>query len=231
VHVYDARIQTMDAEPELYLTVEKKNLVVDSFVKWRISDVSRYYVTVGGLASNARSRLAQLVNDGLRTEFGKRTVKEVVSGERAVIMDILRENTNKEADEYGIEVVDVRLQRVDLVPEISQSVYNRMEAERARVAKERRAQGAEAAEKIRAEAERQRDIILAEAYRDAQRVRGEGDATATGVYADAYGQDAEFYSLYRSLLAYKEAFKENRDFLVLEPDSDFFKYFTKPEKR
>jgi len=227
VKFYDARVQTMDAEPELYLTAEKKNLVVDSYVKWRIKDVYKYYVTVSGERGRATSRLAEVVNNGLRDEFGKRTVNEVISADRAEIMDIMRETTDKQAAEYGIEVIDVRLQRVDLVADVSQSVYRRMEAERARVAKERRAQGAEAAEAIRADADRQREIILAEAYKQSEQIRGEGDARATSLYADAYGQDADFYSLYRSLNAYKEAFSSESDLLVLEPDSEFFRYFNK----
>jgi len=229
VQFFDARIQTMDAPPELYLTQEKKNLVVDAFVKWRINDVYKYYTSVQGQRARANSRLAQVVNNGLRTEFGKRTVKEVISGERAAIMDILSKNTNRDSAEYGIEVVDVRLKRVDLVPEISKSVYDRMSAERARVAKELRAQGAEEAEKIRADADRQSKIILAEAFRDAEQLRGEGDAQATALYAKAYGKDTDFYSFYRSLGAYKEAFGSRSDVLLLEPDAEFFKYFKKPQ--
>ncbi len=230
VQFYDARIQTMDAEPALYLTSEKKNLVVDTFVKWRIKDVYTYYVTVGGQVGRARDRLGQVVNNSLRIEFGNRTVKEVISGDRTQIMDILRENTNREAEKYGIEVVDVRLKRVDLVPEISQSVYKRMEAERARVAKERRAQGDEAAEKIRAGADRQKEVILAEAYRDAERMRGEGDAKASAIYSAAFSKDPEFYAMYRSLTAYKDVFKSEKDVLILDPNSDFFRYFKKSRK-
>jgi membrane protease subunit HflC len=217
----------MDAEPELYLTAEKKNLVVDSYVKWRIKDVYKYFVTVGGDRIRATNRLREVVNNGLRDEFGRRTVNEVISSDRGKIMEIMSLTTDKQAEEYGIEVLDVRLQRVDLVADISQSVYRRMEAERARVAKERRAQGAEAAEAIRADADRQREIILAEAYRQSEQIRGEGDARATNLYADAFGQDAGFYSLYRSLNAYKDVFASERDLLVLEPDSEFFRYFNK----
>ena len=225
VQFYDARIQTMDADPELYLTGEKKNLVVDSFVKWRIRDVAKYYVTVSGLASNARARLAQRVNDSLRQEFGKRAVQEVISGDRAEIMELVRRSVDSEASEFGVEVVDVRLKRVDLDPEVSERVYSRMEAERARVAKELRAQGAEAAEKIRADADRQREITVANAYREAEHIRGEGDATATLTYASAFGKDAEFYNLYRSLNAYRDTFRSKQDLLILEPNSEFFKYF------
>jgi membrane protease subunit HflC len=227
VQKFDARIQTMDAAPERYLTIEKKNLVVDSFVKWRIRDVAKYYVTVSGLISSARARLAQRVNDSLREEFGKRTVQEVISGDRAQIMNIVQQATDEQAREIGVEVVDVRLKRVDWDPEISERVYKRMDAERSRVAKELRAQGAEEAEKIRADAERKREITLANAFREAEQVRGEGDAKATAVYADAFGRDSEFYTLYRSLNAYKETFQTEKDLLVIEPDSEFFRYFKK----
>ncbi len=225
VQFYDARIQTMDADPELYLTGEKKNLVVDSFAKWRIRDVAKYYVTVGGLQSNVRARLAQRVNDSLRQEFGKREVKDVISGDRAEIMELVRRAVDAEANEFGVEVLDVRLKRVDLDPEVSERVYSRMEAERSRVAKELRAQGAEAAERIRADGDRQREIILANAYKEAQEIRGEGDANATLTYATAFGRDAEFYRLYRSLNAYRTTFGDENDLLILEPDSEFFRYF------
>ncbi len=225
VQFFDARIQTMDADPELYLTGEKKNLVVDSFAKWRIRDVAKYYVTVGGLPSNVRARLAQRVNDSLRQEFGKRAVQDVISGDRAKIMELVRRGVDEEAGEFGVEVVDVRLKRVDLDPEVSERVYSRMEAERARVAKELRAKGAEAAERIRADADRQREITLANAYRDAQEIRGEGDATATLTYATAFGRDPGFYKLYRSLNAYQTTFANQDDLLILEPNSEFFEYF------
>ncbi len=228
VRKFDARIQTMDASAEEYLTFEKKNLVVDSFVKWRIQDVAKFYVTVGGLKSSAERRLAQRVNDSLREKFGRRTVQEVISGDRALIMDEVQKETGEQSREIGVEVVDVRLKRVDLVPDISERVYKRMEAERSRVAKELRAEGAEEAEKIRADAERQREIILAEAFRDAEELRGQGDAKATGIYAVAFGRDDEFYALYRSLNAYKETFGSESDLLVIEPDSEFFRYFNRP---
>ncbi len=225
VKKFDARIQTMDAAPEQYLTIEKKNLVVDSFVKWRVADVAKYFVTVGGQKASAERRLAQRVNDNLREEFGKRTVQEVISGDRATIMELVRRAVDEQAREIGAEVVDVRLKRVDWVPEISERVYRRMEAERSRVAKELRARGAEEAEKIRADAERQREIMLAEAFRDAEELRGNGDAEATRVYAEAFGRDSEFYSLYRSLNAYKQTFASENDLRVIEPDSEFFQYF------
>lgn len=225
VRKFDARIQTMDANPQKYLTDEKKNLVVDSFVKWRVDDVARYYVTVAGDKTAAQRRLAQRVNNSLREEFGKRTVQEVVSGDRSQIMDVVQKATDEQAREIGVEIIDVRLKRVDLDDEISERVYRRMEAERSRVAKELRAKGAEEAEKIRSNADRQRRVIIANAQRDGQKLRGEGDAEATGIYASAFGQDEEFYKLYRSLNAYEKTFGSQDDLLVLQPDSQFFKYF------
>jgi membrane protease subunit HflC len=228
VRYFDARVQTMDSDPETYLTVEKKGLVVDSFVKWRIIDPTQYFVSVGGLASNASQRLRQLVNDGLRTEFGKRTVTEVISGDRNDIMNIVQTATNQSAAQFGIEVIDVRLKRVDLVPEISQSVFDRMEAERGRVAKDLRARGAEAAERLRADADRESKVIIAEAEREAQIIRGLGDAEATRIYAEAFGKDPEFFSFYRSLAAYANTFRDNEAMMVIEPDSEFFRYLKDP---
>jgi membrane protease subunit HflC len=228
VRKFDARIQTMDAAPEQYLTIEKKNLVVDSFVKWRIRDVAQYFVTVSGEIAAAQRRLAQRVNNSLREEVGRRTVQEVISGDRATIMELVRRAVDEQAREIGAEVVDVRLKRVDWVPEISERVYRRMEAERSRVAKDLRAKGAEDAEKIRADAERQREIILAEAFRESETLRGEGDAEATRIYAEAFGQDKEFYIMFRSLNAYKQTFSSENDLLVIEPDSAFFQYFKTP---
>jgi len=225
VRYFDGRIQTMDQEEESYLTIEKKNLIVDAFVKWRVSDPAKYYVTVGGLTSNASARLAQRVNDSLRQEFGRRTVKDVISGDRVTIMNTVRDAVNDEAIEIGVEVVDVRLKRVDLDPQVSESVYSRMEAERERVANDFRAKGAETAERIRADADKQREIILADAYKEAEQIRGEGDAEATAIYASAFGQDREFYNLFRSLNAYKNTFKDKSDLMIVEPDSEFFKYF------
>jgi membrane protease subunit HflC len=225
VRKFDSRIQTLDAEPERYLTGEKKNLIVDSFVKWRIKDVANYYTATGGDAVRANLRLSQIIKDGLRGEFAKRTIKEAVSGERLQIMNLITEQANKQAEQFGIEIVDVRIKRIDFPPEISDSVYRRMRAERVRVAKDLRSRGAESAEKIRAEADRQRTVITADAFRDAEILRGEGDAAATGIYAKAYGRDIEFYSLYRSLNAYKRTFSSKSDILVIQPDSEFFKYF------
>ena len=225
VRKFDARIQTLDAESERYLTSEKKNVIVDSFVKWRISDVATYYTATGGDALRANLRLSQIIKDGLRGEFAKRTIQEAVSGERQQIMQIITEQANGQAQAFGISIVDVRIKRIDFPPDISDSVYNRMRAERQRVAKDLRSRGAEAAEKIRAEADRQRTVILADAYRDAEKLKGEGDAVATDIYAKAYGKDVEFYSLYRSLNAYKSTFADKSDVLVLEPDTEFFKYF------
>jgi membrane protease subunit HflC len=225
VRKFDARIQTLDAEPERYLTGEKKNLIVDSFVKWRIQDVSNYYTATGGDAVRANLRLSQIIKDGLRGEFAKRTIKEAVSGERDEIMSAVKNLANSEAEAFGIDIVDVRIKRIDFPPDISDSVYRRMRAERERVAKDLRSRGAESAEKIRAEADRQRTVILADAFRDAEVLRGEGDAKATEIYASAYGKDVEFYALYRSLNAYKSTFADKSDMLVIEPDSEFFKYF------
>lgn len=225
VKFFDARVQTMDSDPELYLTREKKNLVVDSFVKWRITNAADYYTRLGGLVSNARNRLAQRVNDALRSEFGNRSVQQVISGDRVEIMDVVRQLTNEETASLGIEVLDVRLKRVDLDPDISERVYQRMEAERSRVAKDLRARGAEAAERIRADADRDRAIILAEARQAAQEVKGQGDAKATSIYADAFTRDREFYRMYRSLNAYRNTFATPDNLLVIEPDSEFFRYF------
>ncbi len=225
VSFFDARVQTMDAEPQLFLTKEKKNLVVDSFVKWRVLNAQDFYTKLGGLAANARNRLAQRVNDALRREFGKRSVQQVISGDRVEIMDIVRKNVDSESSSLGIEVVDVRLKRVDLDPDISERVYQRMEAERSRVAKDLRARGAEVAEQIRADADRQRAVILANANREAEQIRGEGDAQATAIYANAYQRDREFYRLYRSLNAYRATFDSADNLLVIEPNSEFFQYF------
>jgi membrane protease subunit HflC len=225
VRTYDRRVQTLDTDPERFLTAEKKNVIVDSFVKWRIADVARFYTAVAGDATRANLRLDQIIKDGLRSEFSKRTIKEVVSGDRAQIMEIISTSAALEAKELGIESLDVRIKRIDLPPDVSNSVFRRMRAERERVARDFRSRGAEAAERIQADADRQRTVILAEAYRDAERARGEGDAQAAEIYAKAYSNDPDFYSFYRSLNAYRTGLGHSDDILVLEPDSDFFKYF------
>jgi len=226
---FDMRILTLDTpDAERFITSEKKNVLVDSFVKWRIGDVKQYYISVGGDETRAEMRLQQTVNSALREEFGKRTVHDVVSGERDQIMQVVRERVADDAKRIGVEIVDVRLKRVELPQEVSESVYRRMEAERRAVASELRSQGFSEAEKIRAEADREREVIVAEAYRDAQRLKGEGDAKATAVYAKAFSDNPEFYSFYRSLEAYRSAFKSKADVLVLDPGSDFFRYLRSP---
>ncbi len=225
VRFFDSRILTMDAEePDRYITSEKKNVLVDLFVKWRIIDVKQYFISVRGDEELARIRLAQTINSALRDEFGNRTVHDVVSGKRDAIMDTTREKANADANKIGIEVVDVRLKRVDLPAQVSESVYLRMEAERKRVANELRSTGAADSEKIRSNADRQREVILAVAYRDAQKIKGEGDAKAANIYAEAYQKNPEFYSFYRSLEAYKKSFRNKGDMMVLEPTSQFFNY-------
>jgi membrane protease subunit HflC len=225
VRVFDARIHTVDTEePERFLTSEKKNVLVDSFIKWRISDVTQYYISVGGDERRAQDRLNKTVNDSLRAEFGKRTVHQVISGERDAIMEAMRQRVEEDATKIGVEVLDVRLKRVDLTQEISEAVYRRMEAERKRVANELRSTGAAEAEKIRADADREREVIIARAYRDAQAVKGEGDAKAASIYASAFKKDPDFYSFYKSLDAYKSTFSSKEDLLILEPSSNFFKH-------
>ena len=225
VRFFDSRILTMDAEePERFITSEKKNVLVDLFVKWRIVDVKQYYISVQGDEALARVRLAQTVNSSLRDEFGNRTVHEVISGERDKIMEIMRQKADADARNIGVEVVDVRLKRVDLPSEVSESVYRRMEAERKRVANELRSTGFADSEKIRSNADRQREVIMAKAYRDAQKNKGEGDAKATKIYAEPFSKNPEFYSFYRSLEAYKQSFQNKSDMMVLEPNSEFFKY-------
>lgn len=225
VRLFDKRILTMDSpEPERFITSEKKNVLVDSFVKWRIIDPKLYYESVGGDEVRARTRLNQTVNAGLREEFGKRTVHDVVSGERDKIMAEMRNKADLDARKIGVQIVDVRVKRVDLPNEVSDSVYRRMEAERKRVANELRSEGSAEAEKIRADADRQREVIVAEAYRDAQKIKGEGDARAANIYGQAFGQNPEFYAFYRSLEAYRNSFKTKSDLMVVDPGSDFFKY-------
>lgn len=225
VRYFDKRIMTLNwEEPDRFITSEKKNVLVDSFVKWKIVDPAKYYVSVKGDEAQAERRLSQTVNDGLRAEFGKRTIHDVVSGERSEIMEILRQRADKDSRQIGIQILDVRLRRVDLPKEVSESVYQRMDAERKSVANELRSQGAAAAEKIRADADKQREVIIAEAYRDAQKNKGEGDAIASEIYANAYNKNPEFYAFYRSQEAYKQSFKSKSDVMVLDQSSDFFKY-------
>ena len=229
VRYFDTRILTLDsADPERFITSEKKNVLVDSFIKWRVIDARQFYVSVGGDETRAQIRLNQTVNDGLRAEFGKRTINEVVSGRREEIMSIIRAKADTDARKICVQVVDVRIKRVDLPETVSENVYRRMEAERKQVANELRSTGAAEAEKIKADADKQKDVIVAEAYRDAQRVKGEGDAKASAVYAAAYGKNAEFYAFYRSMQAYRESFKSKSDVMVLDPSADFFKYMKNP---
>lgn len=226
VRKFDKRILTLDARPANYLTKEKKNVNVDFFVKWRINDVATYYKSMsGGNERVAAERLYTIVNDGLRDEFSKRTIQEVISGERKEIMSTSTSVANGQVNKFGMQVVDVRVKRIDFSEDISNSVYRRMEAERTRVAKGLRSEGAEAAERIRADADRQRTVTLADAYNKAEQLRGDGDAKASSIYAKAYNQNSEFYSFYRSLDAYKKSFSNQGDLMVIDPSSDFFNYF------
>jgi membrane protease subunit HflC len=230
IRKFDARILTLDSQPEEYLTSEKKNVNIDSFVKWRIIDAGTYYKTMaGGDERRATNRISQIIKDGLRSEIGKRTIQEAVSGEREQVMDNIRITANKQVKDFGIEVVDVRIKRIDLPKGVSESVYQRMEAERTQVAKDFRSRGSEEAERIRADADRQREIIIAEAYRDAEHIRGQGDAKAAAIYAGAYNKDAEFYGFYRSLDAYRNSFNTKNDIMIVQPDAEFFRYFNKSE--
>ena len=232
VRLFDMRILAYDdAEPLRFLTQGNKPVLVDSFIRWRIIDVRQYFVSVQGNESEAARRLRQTISGALRDEFGARTVHEVVSGERDSVMGRVREKADQDLRRIGVEIVDVRLKRVDLPQEVSESVYRRMEAERKRIANEQRSTGAAESERIRADADRQREVILAEAYRDAQRVKGEGDAKAASTYAQAFRQDAEFYSFYRSMEAYRSTFQGRSDLLLLEPSSDFFRYLKDPGGR
>ena len=230
VRYFDARILTLDTpDAERYITSEKKNLLVDTFVKWKINDPRQYYISVGDEAQ-AQTRISQTVNATLREEFGKHTVHEVVSEDRDEIMKIVRERANQDAKKIGVEIIDVRLKRVDLPQEVSESVYKRMDAERKSVANQLRSEGSSEAERIRAEADKEREVIIANAYKEAQRIKGEGDAKAAAAYAQAYSQNSEFYAFYRSLEAYRSSFKNRSDVLVLEPNSEFFKYLKGPGK-
>jgi membrane protease subunit HflC len=225
VKKFDDRILTIDQKPERFLTLEKKDLIVDSYVKWRIADVVQYYKTTQGDEITAGNLLYQNINNGLRDEFGKRTVQEVLAGDRTDIMGIMTEQAAEVANKLGVEVIDVRIKKIDWPSNVTDSVYRRMRAERERVARDFRSKGAETAERIRADADRQSAVILAEAYRDSEIVRGEGDAKATDIYAKAYSKDREFYKFSRSLSAYQENFSNSGDVILLQPDSEYFKYF------
>jgi membrane protease subunit HflC len=230
IRKFDRRLQTLDTEPERFLTAEKKNVIVDSFAMWRIEDVRKFYTTVGGDAAQANVRLDQIVKDSLRSEFSKRSIQEVVSGDRDQIMETLSRLLKEQATQLGIAAVDVRIKRIDLPADVSNSVFSRMKAERLRVAKDFRSRGGEAAERIRADADRQGTVILAEAYRDAERQRGDGDAQAADIYAQAYSQDQDFYNFSRSLSAYRQSFNSKDDVLILQPqDFQFFRYFNQAQ--
>ena len=227
---FDNRVQTLDAPSERFLTGEKKNVIVDSYVKWRIIDAEKFYKSTGGNLARTNNRLAQIIKTGLKSEFSKRTIADVVSGERSEIMTSIAKLAKKDIGDFGIEIIDVRIKRIDLSQEVSNSVYRRMQAERNRVAKEFRSKGAEEAEIIQAAADKKRTIILADAYRDSEIIRGEGDAISAGNYAQAYSQNADFYSFYRSLESYKKSFSGQNDILVLNPNTEFFRHFN-PEAK
>ena len=228
VRFFDRRIMTIDnPEAERFITAEKKNLLVDSYVKWRIVDPRKFFISFKGDERLAEDRLTQLVRSALNEEFTKRTVRELISDQREEVMQGIRAKVADDASDIGVEIVDVRLKRVDLLAEISDSVYRRMEAERKRVANELRSTGAAESDKIRANAERQRDTILAEAYRDAQKIKGAGDAKATALYADAFNRDPQFAQFYQSLEAYRSTFKDKKDVMVVEPNGEFFKFLHK----
>jgi len=228
VRKFDARVLTLDIPPDRFLTSEAKNVIVDFYAKWRIDDVGQFFRSTRGNERNAEDRLAQILRDGMRNEFARYTLDQVVSGERLTIMGAVRQQALETARELGVVLVDVRIRRMDLPDEVSESVYNRMRAERERVAQEFRARGREEAERIRARADRERTVILADAYRDAERVRGEGDALSAETYARAFGEDEEFFSFYRSLIAYRNTMSGDNSMFVIEPDSDFFRYFGSP---
>jgi len=225
----DKRILTLDTpDADRFITAEKKNILVDAFVKWRIVDPRLYYVSFSGEESRARDRMSQIVKAALNDEITKRTVREVISGERGRVMEAVKEKVVAEAKEIGVGVVDVRLKRVDYIDQINNSVYERMKAERVRVANELRSTGAAESEQIRADADRQRTVIIAEAFREAEKIKGDGDAKATAIYADSFGKNPEFARYYRSLEAYRATFKNRGDVMVVDPNSEFFKYFRQP---
>ena len=225
VRKVDRRVLTLDTRPERFLTGEKKNVTVDFFVKWRIRDAATYYTTFMGDERQANQRLLQIIKNGLQLEFDQRTIRQVVADDRVEMMESLTLKGNEQVAGFGIVIVDVRIKQIELPQEVRNSVFERMRAERERIAKEYRAQGQEAAKGIRAVAERERTVLLAEANRDAETIRGEGDARATEIYANAFGKDQEFYQFYRSMNAYRTALANGQDILVLEPDSEFFRYF------
>lgn len=228
IRYFDKRILTLDADAEHFLTSEKKNVIVDSFVKWRIIDPETFFTSMGGNEVRANQRILAVIADGLRVKFGNRTIQEVVSGDRQAIMGEITAEASEKAKDFGIDIVDVRIKRIDLPQEVSQSVYRRMEAERERVAKELRSRGEASAVRIRADADRQKTEFLAQSRRDAEITRGQGEAEAADIYAKAYTQDPEFYNFYRSTNAYRETFIDKSDVLLLEPDSKFFQYFKQP---
>ncbi len=227
VNKFDSRVLTLNARSERFLTSEKKNVIVDSFAKWRVGNVGLFYTTVGGNEFQANLRLDQILKDAMRSEFGLRTIKELVAEDRGNLRKVLLDKLAPMAEEYGIELIDIRIKRIDLPNEVSASVYRRMEAERERVAREFRSQGSEIAERIKAQADKEKNIIIAEAFRQAEQRRGRGDAKAAEVYAKSYGKDTEFYAFYRSLNAYQASFENTQDTMLLEPNTDFFKYFSK----
>ena len=227
VRVLDARIQTLDGSPDRFVTSEKKDLIVDSYVKWRIDDFARYYLSTGGNKLQAEALLKQKVNNGLRSEFGTRTIAQIVSGERSALMNQAMEQASTSSDELGIEIVDVRVKQINLPTEVSNSIFQRMRAERAAVAREHRSEGQEQAEVIKANIDAKVTVMLADAERNARQLRGEGDAIAAQIYADAYSKNADFYSFLRSMDAYKQSFNSKQDVMVIAPDSDFFKYMNK----
>jgi membrane protease subunit HflC len=222
---FDRRIQTLDSPPQRFLTIEKKDVIVDSYAKWRVANPAQFFRSTGGSASRTARLLSERINTSLRDEFGKRTIQEVVSEDRTELMAQLNREIDLKVNELGVEVIDVRVKKIDLPPEVSESVYSRMRAERERVASDLRAKGAEAAERIQADADRQRTVTLADAYKESEQYRGEGDAKAAEIYAQAYGKDPDFYAFYRSLNAYRSSFGGNGDMMVLKPDSEFFRFF------
>lgn len=226
---FDGRIQTLDSRPERFLTVEKKDVIVDSYAKWRITNPGQFYRSTGGDSARTARLLSERINTTLRDEFGKRTIQEVVSEDRQELMTMLTKEVDANAAELGVEVVDVRVKKIDLPPEVSESVYQRMRTERERVARDLRAKGSEAAERISADADRQHTVTLADAYKLSEELRGEGDAKAAEIYAGAYDQNRDFYSFYRSLKAYRNAFGRGGDLMVLQPDSEFFRYFNEKQ--